>query len=102
MLIALLDDGIDLRRCPDIRLREDLSVQPDGTIRPRKTEEVIRTSHGTTCAQIIHKYAPEAEFCSLAIFLQPKLRTSPAQLLAALDWCLEKRIPLVHMSAGTT
>ena len=30
MLIALLDDGIDLRRCPDIRLREDLSVQPDG------------------------------------------------------------------------
>ena len=102
MLIALLDDGIDLRRCPDIRLREDLSVQPDGTIRPRRAEEIIRTSHGTTCAQIIHKYAPEAEFCSLAIFLQPKLRTSPAQLLAALDWCLEKKIPLVHMSAGTT
>ena len=102
MLIALLDDGIDVRRCPDIRLREDLSVQPDGTIRPRRAEEGIRTSHGTTCAQIIHKYAPEAEFCSLAIFLQPKLRTSPAQLLAALDWCLEKKIPLVHMSAGTT
>lgn len=102
MLIALLDDGIDLRRCPDIRLRADLSVQPDGTIRPRRAEEVIRTSHGTTCVQIIHKYAPEAEFCSLAIFLQPKLRTSPAQLLAALDWCLEKNIPLIHMSAGTT
>ena len=102
MLIALLDDGIDLRRCPGIRLREDLSVQPDGTIRPRRAEEIIRTSHGTTCAQIIHRYAPEAEFCSLAIFLQPKLRTSPVQLLAALDWCLEKRIPLVHMSAGTT
>ena len=102
MLIALLDDGIDLRRCPDIRLREDLSVQPDGTIRPRRAEEIIRTSHGTTCAQIIHSYAPEAEFCSLAIFLQPKLRTSPTQLLAALDWCLEKKIPLVHMSAGTT
>ena len=102
MLIALLDDGIDLRRCPDIRLREDLSVQPDGTIRPRRAEEIIRTSHGTTCAQIIHKYAPEAEFCSQAIFLQPKLRTSPAQLLAALDWCLEKKISLVHMSAGTT
>lgn len=102
MLIALIDDGIDLRRCPDICLKDDLIVEPDGILRPRSEADLIRTSHGTTCAQIIHKYAPDAEFCSLAIFLQPKLRTSPAQLLAALEWCLEKGIPLIHMSAGTT
>ena len=35
MLIALIDDGIDLRRCPDICLKDDLIVEPDGILRPR-------------------------------------------------------------------
>ena len=44
MLIALLDDGIDLRRCPDICLKDDLIVEPDGILRPRSEADLIRTA----------------------------------------------------------
>lgn len=102
MLIALVDDGIDLSRCPNIRLHEDLIVDPDGTIRPRRKSEPICTDHGTTCARIIHQYAPSAEFYALTIFPPQELRTTPGQLLAALGWCFENNIPIIHLSAGTT
>lgn len=102
VLIALLDDGIDLNRCPNICLQDDLIVDPDGNIRPRRESEIIYTDHGTTCARIIHQYAPDAEFCSLTIFTSQTLRTTPGQLRAALNWCFENNIPLIHLSAGTT
>lgn len=102
MIVALLDDGIDLYRCPGFSITHDLIVEESGAIRPRRAGEAVLTDHGTTCAQIIHTYAPEAEFCSLGIFRKPKLTTGLPQLLAALEWCLEKRIPLIHMSVGST
>ena len=102
MLIALIDDGIFTGVCNDLRLEYDLIVEDDGTIRPRSSDEHILTNHGTTCAQIIHKYAPSASFCSLSIFHKPKLKTSIHKLLAALQWCKEHHVPVVHMSIGTT
>lgn len=102
MLIALIDDGIFTGVCKDIRLEYDLIVEDDGTVRPRRADERILTNHGTTCAQIIHKYAPSASFCSLSIFHKPKLKTSIHKLLAALQWCKEHHVPIVHMSIGTT
>jgi len=102
MLIALIDDGINAAIYPELKLRYDLSVEIDGTIKERHASETIITEHGTTCARIIAKYAPAAEFCSLRIFHQEKLRTSCTQLIAALKWCLNTRIPLIHMSVGSS
>jgi len=102
VIIALLDDGIDVRQCPGFSIKYDLIVEKEGTIRPRRAGEAVVTHHGTTCAQIIHNYAPEAEFCSLGIFCKPELTTGLSQLLAALKWCLKMRIPLIHMSVGST
>lgn len=102
MLIALIDDGINVAVFPELNLRYDLSVEIDGTIKDRHASETIITEHGTTCARIIAKYAPDAEFCSLRIFHQEKLRTSCTQLIAALKWCLNARIPLIHMSVGSS
>lgn len=102
MLIALIDDGINITVFPELNLRYDLSVEVDGTIKERHTSESIMTEHGTTCARIIAKYAPDAEFCSLRIFHNEKLRTSCTQLVAALKWCLNVRIPLIHMSVGSS
>lgn len=102
MIVALLDDGIDVRQCPGFSIKYDLIVEEGGTIRPRRSGEAVVTHHGTTCAQIIHNYAPEAEFCSLGIFRKPELTTGLPQLLAALEWCLKMRIPLIHMSVGST
>jgi len=69
VIVALLDDGIDLYRCPGFSITHDLIVEESGAIRPRRAGEAVLTDHGTTCAQIIHTYAPEAEFCSLCIFI---------------------------------
>lgn len=102
MLIALIDDGIIAEKCNNIRLEYDLVVGEDGVVRARSQGERILTDHGTTCAQIIHKYAPSASFCSLRIFCGPTLKTSVTKLLAALQWCKERRVPIIHMSVGTT
>ncbi len=101
MLIALIDDGIDTSVYPEIRVKYDLSVERDGAVRERDVADRIITGHGTTCARIIAKYAPHAEFCSLRIFHRENLRASCAQLAAAMEWCLEARVPIIHMSLGT-
>lgn len=101
MLIALIDDGLDTSVCPNIKVRYDLTVGTDGVIRNRDDSDRILTDHGTTCARVIAKYAPNAEFCSLRIFHEEKLRASSDQLVAAMEWCLAEQIPIVHMSLGT-
>ncbi len=102
MLIALIDDGIEASACPNIRIRFDLSVGSDCVIKNRNADEKIITDHGTTCAKIIAKYAPNAEFCSLRIFHNEKLRASCDLLIAALEWCFTMGIPIIHMSIGST
>lgn len=102
MLVALIDDGINTAACPSLPVRHDLSVGPDGRIGNRGANDRILTGHGTTCAKIIAKYAPKAEFCSLRIFHKEQLRASCRQLVAAMEWCLAARVPIVHMSLGTS
>lgn len=102
MLIAVIDDGIDFRSYPELKVEYDLVVDENGDIHPRTTDNLILTDHGTTCARIIHTYAPEATFCSLGIFSTGKLRTNIKQLISALDWCYEHKIPLIHLSVGST
>lgn len=102
MLIALIDDGIDTTGKNELEVMYDLEVLEDGTIRERKENEIILTEHGTTCARIIKKYAPQAVFCSLRIFLATDLLATSRQLIQAMRWCKEMQIPLVHMSVGTS
>jgi len=102
MQIAILDDGIDTTVCQDIVLTHDLIVDELGNVRPREYSERVLTDHGTTCTQIIHKYAPEAAFCSICIFSGPDLKANILQLVGALQWCLRNDIPMIHMSVGST
>lgn len=101
MLIALIDDGIDNNFCPELQLRFDLSVEEED-VKIRDPSDRILTNHGTTCARIITKYAPGAEFCSLRIFQKEKLTSSCKKLITALKWCLNSRIPIIHMSIGSS
>ena len=109
MLIALIDDGINAAVCPEVNIQYDFVVDKDGTVADRSIHDSILTDHGTTCAKIIAKYATNATFCSLRIFDavaiddtgKAGLRTSCERLAAALTWCCNARIPLVHISAGT-
>lgn len=102
MPVAILDDGIKTDWIPKNQLLYDLSVDEDGAVRTRQPGEELFMEHGSTIARIISQYAPDTAFCSLRIFHGNTLRTTRQQLAAALNWCLEKRIPIVHMSAGTS
>lgn len=102
MRVALIDDGVAPQVVPGLPEWNDLCVLEDGTIRHRRQDEPILTDHGTTSAQILHQYAPEAEICSLRIFSSLELRASVRQLAAALEWCWREKIPLIHLSLGTT
>ena len=88
MRLALIDDGVVPQVVPRLPARNDLCVLEDGTIRQRRQDEPVLTDHGTTSAQILHMYAPEAEICSLRIFSSPKLRAAggcPGVVLAGED-----------------
>ncbi|MCM1039499.1 MAG: S8 family serine peptidase [Ruminococcus sp.] len=76
----------------------------DGRVIRRTEREKILTDHGTISAGIICMYAPKAELCSLKVFNFniDKLQTSINQLLAALEWCYQQKIPIIHMSLGST
>lgn len=100
MQIALIDDGIDPAFCPGLLPEYDLCVYEDGRV--QKRAEPIWTDHGTTSARIISRYAPAAEFCSLRVFTTERLKASLEQLLGALAWCRRERIPIIHMSLGST
>ena len=102
MLIALIDDGIDPALVGEGRIVRDLSVGEDGAITERDVSDMIITNHGTTCARIILKYAPGAEFCSLRIFHKEILRSTLAQLISSLEWCLDESVPIIHMSVGSS
>ena len=100
MQIALIDDGINNERFPNLKVVEDLSVF-ENTINARKSEELLLTDHGTTCARIINRYSTGVEFISLRLFHDINLKTSCEQLLTAFRWCLHKRVPIIHLSLGT-
>jgi hypothetical protein len=101
MIIALIDDGIDNNLYPELHLTYDLSVEDD-EVKLRDPKDRILTDHGTTCARIISKYAPSAEFYSLRIFHREKLTSSCEKLISALEWCLNSTIPIIHMSIGSS
>lgn len=102
MLVAVIDDGIIPELFSTGILYYDMIVTKRGRVRKRKLSERIVTYHGTTVAGIIKKYAPATEFCSIRIFSDGLMKSTCGQLIAALEWCLKKKIPVVNLSLGTT
>jgi len=63
-----------------------------------KGEDVIQ--HGTACAYIIHKHAPDAEMHSIRVIGQSHSATSQ-KLLAALKFAVEQGWDILNLSLGT-
>lgn len=104
MLVAIIDDGILSDLFNNGKLKYDMTITKNGYVKRRKPSETITTTHGTTIAGIIKKYAPTATFCSIRVLHEAKngkLTSSPLQLYHAMRWCLKKRIPIIHLSLGT-
>ncbi len=57
--------------------------------------------HGTACAGIIRKKAPDAVLYSVRIF-DDSLMADARALIAAIQWCIDNAVDVVNLSLGTT
>lgn len=92
--VALIDTGIQKTKEMEDKIIGKVSFC-DST-----REKTIANEHGTVCAKIILKICPQLKFWDLQIFRENG-NTEIAVLLNALEWCIEHKIKLIHLSLGT-
>ena len=80
-----------------------------GAVVVERTEEgpVVREQphedlfgHGTACAGIIHRIAPEAELYSVRV-LGPNLKAGGNALIAGFGWAVENKMDVINLSLST-
>lgn len=102
--VAVVDSGVEADH-PDLA-----GVEVSGVVvQDRGDKTVLRdfdgidvAGHGTACAGLINRVAPEAAIVSCRV-LNQNISTTSRALLVALDWVLELReIDVVNLSLGTS
>ena len=100
--VAIIDSGIETEH-PKIR-----RVAGGIGLTVKSGERVIQqpdhadcAGHGTACAGIIQKKAPDAELYSIRIF-DETLSADGHALVAAIQWATEQRVDVINLSLGTT
>jgi hypothetical protein len=99
--ITIIDDGIHDKLFKNTELIGNYEILHDLTVRQREEYDPYSNSHGTICAAIIQKIVPAAKIISIKITNGSTKRSTKEQLLKALKWCGEHRVPLVNLSMGT-
>lgn len=100
--IAIIDDGVYLNTFINV---DELmfSIEISDKVIYKKNDNSNETiSHGTTCASIIKKYAPNSKIGSIKIIPDNNNRTSIYNLVKALEWCYDNNIKFIHMSLGSS
>lgn len=99
--IAIIDDGINEVYFHTGSLPHNVEISPALEIYDRTGYNPYLPSHGTNCAAIIKKYAPDAVFSSVKILNEATFTARKDQLLQALEWCFTNKISLIHLSLGS-
>jgi len=100
MKIAVIDDGVNSEFFSIGKLSFDIEIFDETHIQNRENKKSI-VNHGTVCSGIIRSYAPKAQIGSIKIMDYQK-QCSCEKLIAALDWCYDNDIFIVHMSIGSS
>ena len=100
--IAVIDDGINEKIYNTKDLLDNIEVDTALNILERKDYNALLPSHGSTCAAIIGKYAPDAAIGSIKILEDDNKSAMTGQLLKAMEWCSENGYRIVNLSLGTT
>ena len=99
--VAIVDSGVDpLHPWLEGARLSHMGIERQGeafVIRP--CEPGDQSGHGTACAGIIHRMAPEAELVSVRAF-GPDGKCSRDGLIAALRHCVRERFGVVNLSLG--
>jgi uncharacterized NAD-dependent epimerase/dehydratase family protein len=101
--VAVVDSGIDTAH-PDIgEVKGGVSVRLDKAGRIAFGQDWFDSvGHGTACAGIIRKKAPNVRFYSVKIFDDESLSAKGEVLIEAIRWCLAQGMNVVNLSLGTT
>lgn len=98
---AVIDDGISGKLYNIGHLDFDIVIDKNLSVYPREGYNAYLPSHGTTCAAIIKKYAPDVCIGSIKILNDTSNRGMRSQFTAAVDWCIKNEIKLINLSLGT-
>lgn len=100
--VAIIDSGVDCSH-PNVG-----NIAGGVSIEICENGEVVLSDdysdcagHGTACAGIIRKKAPNAALYSVRIF-DESLIADGRVLIAAIRWCIENEMDVVNLSLGTT
>ena len=103
--VAVIDSGVDathpaLDDCVDVD--GGVVVEPDGSggVRILAGPHEDAFGHGTACAGIIHRLAPDAAITSVRV-LGPALSSTSDVFVAALSWAVEQGFDIINLSLGS-
>jgi subtilisin len=99
--VAVIDSGWD-RSIHDPRVLPGVSfVHPaDDFAMARGDDDQDVLGHGTACADLILRIAPDARIIPVRVFGRV-LETSPGTLQTALRWAIEAGVQVINVSLGT-
>lgn len=99
--VAVVDSGWD-RRIDEPRVLPGVGfVDPDDDFAlARNDDDSDVLGHGTACADLVLRIAPDARVVPVKVFGKV-LETSPGTLHAALMWAIEAGVQVINVSLGT-
>ncbi len=98
--IAIVDSGIDASHEDVGDVAGGVHIQIEGEV-VFLDDHTDCAGHGTACAGIIRKKAPDAALYSVRIFNESLMADGRA-LIAAIQWCIDNEMDVVNLSLGTT
>jgi uncharacterized NAD-dependent epimerase/dehydratase family protein len=100
--VAIIDSGIDSSHPKVGPVERAIRIElGPGERRSYSDWGTDCSGHGTACAGIIRKKAPDALLHSVRIF-DASLVAEGRVLIAAIEWCMDNEMDVVNMSLGTT
>ncbi|MBW3570733.1 MAG: S8 family serine peptidase [Gemmatimonadetes bacterium] len=99
--VGVIDSGWD-RAQPEPRVRPGIAIlRLDGPGGARRAgDDGDRFGHGTACADLVLRVAPDAEVVPVRVF-NDALETSPGVLAAAIRWSVDAGLQVLNLSLGT-
>ncbi len=100
--VAIVDSGIapSHPKVGEVAGGVALSPAPDGSVISTR-DWTDCSGHGTACAGIVRKKAPECDIFSIRIF-EESLSTGDPTLIAGLEWAITQQMDVVNLSLGST
>lgn len=99
MRVAVIDSGVNPGHPHIVRVAGGVSVDAHGAVVTGDYIDCL--GHGTAVMAAIQEKAPDADCFAVRVF-RTALRTSAANLMAAIRWCIEEEMDVINLSLGTT